>query len=415
MRVLGSCRSSVLLAGLVACSSGDGGGGPNTPAAASLSAIAGNNQVGPAGAPLAASLAVVARDAASNPVAGVTVQWAVGSGGGSVSSASSVTDATGTATTSRTLGPNAGTQTTTATVSGLAPVTFQATAQIQGATQMALSTGNGQSDTVLATLATPLAVLVRDQNGAAVGGVTVNWTASGGSVSAPTSVTNASGIATITRTFGSGAGLQAAQAAVTGLAGSPVVFVLTATPGNASTIVKFSGDGATIAANGQVTHTVLATDAYTNARSGVTVNWTIGTGGGTLSTMQSVTAGNGTASTVRTLGDGVGTRTTLAAADPSLSPASLTFTTVAAPVVVVGPGITFAPATVTISAGGSVLWQWAAANSLPHNVTFAGGAITTIDTRTAGTEARVFAAAGTYSYECTIHGSAMAGQVVVNP
>lgn len=199
-----------LVAGWLACSSDDGGG--PTPTAASVAVNAGNLQVGTAGQALATQLSVIVRDASNNPLAGVNVTWAAASGGGSVNPTTSATNASGIATTSRTLGAGAGAQTTTATVTGLAPVTFNAVAQIQGATQMALSAGGNQTDSVLATLAVALAVLVRDQNGAVVPGVVVVWTVTGGgSVSASTSTTNASGVATITRTFGPVAGGQAAH------------------------------------------------------------------------------------------------------------------------------------------------------------------------------------------------------------
>lgn len=75
----------------------------------------------------------------------------------------------------------------------------------------------------------------------------------------------------------------------------------------------------------------------------------------------------------------------------------------------------FDPATLTVSAGQRVTWQWAGSN--PHNVTW----VTTSGagnspTQTTGTYSRDFSAAGTYEYYCTIHGtptSGMRGSVVV--
>ena len=65
------------------------------------------------------------------PVAGATVAFAVATGAGSVAGASATTDAGGLASTIWTLGPGAGTQTVSASASGLlgSPITFTATAR----------------------------------------------------------------------------------------------------------------------------------------------------------------------------------------------------------------------------------------------------------------------------------------------
>src|SRR5207302_1906912 len=160
---------------------------------------------------------VIVRDASNNPVQGVgvtfapasgggsvTVAWAAASGGGSVNPTSSVTDAAGYASTTRTLGPTPGTQTTTASAAGLTPVTFSVTAQVGGATQMAISGGQGQTDTVGQTLPVPLSVRVADALNNPVAGVTISWSVvdGGGSVNPLTSSTNSSGIASTSWTLG---------------------------------------------------------------------------------------------------------------------------------------------------------------------------------------------------------------------
>jgi len=88
----------------------------------------GDAQAGPAGSGLAEPLVVQVTDAYGNGVAGVTVQWEVTAGGGSVDPATSVTDATGLASTRLTLGPTAGPNAVVARPRGLAPVVFTATA-----------------------------------------------------------------------------------------------------------------------------------------------------------------------------------------------------------------------------------------------------------------------------------------------
>ena len=98
--------------------------------AARLVASGGDAQTGPAGTTLPVRYAVKATDAYGNGVRGVAVAWAVQTGGGTISPAAATTDSTGTSTATRTLGPFAGTQTATASATGLAgsPVTFTATA-----------------------------------------------------------------------------------------------------------------------------------------------------------------------------------------------------------------------------------------------------------------------------------------------
>ena len=91
--------------------------------------------------------------------------------------------------------------------------------------------GEDQTGIVGATLVAPLSVKVTTEAGAPVAGVTVNWTAaSGGNVSAPTSTTNAQGIAQVLRTLGPTPGPYATQAEVAGLSGSPILFHATAMP-----------------------------------------------------------------------------------------------------------------------------------------------------------------------------------------
>ena len=115
----------------LACGGGGGGGGmgPCMPGAATqLVKTGGDAQSWYFNNPLPASLSVTARDANNCPVPGVAVNWTVASGGGGVSPAQSTTSASGVASTTDSIG-SSGTQTVTATFTGLAtPVTFSVTA-----------------------------------------------------------------------------------------------------------------------------------------------------------------------------------------------------------------------------------------------------------------------------------------------
>lgn len=93
----------------------------------------GDNQTGTAGTTLPNPLVVQINDPSGNPQAGVTVDFAVTSGSGSVSPASAVTNASGQASTTLTLGAAPGAtnpvpNTVNATASGIGGVTFTTTA-----------------------------------------------------------------------------------------------------------------------------------------------------------------------------------------------------------------------------------------------------------------------------------------------
>jgi plastocyanin len=72
----------------------------------------------------------------------------------------------------------------------------------------------------------------------------------------------------------------------------------------------------------------------------------------------------------------------------------------------------FTPASVDISVGGTVTWTF---QSVTHNVTFAsgGGAPANIGNSTNTDVSRTFNTAGTFTYDCTLHGG-MTGTVIVH-
>ncbi|HJP57935.1 MAG TPA: hypothetical protein VJ847_13020 [Gemmatimonadales bacterium] len=93
---------------------------------AAAAATAGNNQSAALGSKLADSLVVTVADAAGNPVPGVIVNWSVTAG--TLNQLVDTTNGAGKSSVSWTLGSVAGEATATATVAGLTPVTFTATA-----------------------------------------------------------------------------------------------------------------------------------------------------------------------------------------------------------------------------------------------------------------------------------------------
>ncbi len=402
---------------LVTVECGGGGGGGTGPTPGSITATAGNNQIGAAGTALAESLAVIVRDQSGAALAGVNVAFAVTSGGGSVSPSSRTTGADGIAKTRRTLGPNAGTQTASATAGSLAPAQFSAVSQINGAVNIANSTAGPLTDTVTAIKAESLTVLVTNQNATPVQGIAVSWAATGGSVSAASVPTNASGLSKVRFTYGTVAGNQSATATVTGLVGSPITVTLNATAGTAVGIAKTAGDNSTAPPGSMVGYTVQSRDTHGNAKGGVTIDWAADSGGGSITPAQNTTQANGNASATRTLGSGTGNQTATATAAGLPSSPTLTFRTNA--VVVTSVQVDnnfFSPQSITVPLNTTVSWEWQG-TTLSHNVTFAGGAGAPADipNRTSGTVTRTFNQAGTFNYSCTNHPPNMIGTVTVTP
>jgi uncharacterized protein YjdB len=80
--------------------------------------------------------------------------------------------------------------------------------------------------------------------------------------------------------------------------------------------------------------------------------------------------------------------------------------------VTAGADLQFQPAAVDIAVGGTVTWNF---QSITHNVTFASatGAPANIGNTTNASASRTFTTAGTFLYDCTLHGG-MSGRVVVH-
>lgn len=97
-------------------------------------------------------------------------------------------------------------------------------------TDMVLDKGNGQVGEAGVALPESLSVRITNLKGDPVEGVTVEWAVltGGGTVSAPTSVTSATGVAQTSFVLGSFVGEQKAQALAGSLAGSPITFTVTA-------------------------------------------------------------------------------------------------------------------------------------------------------------------------------------------
>ena len=265
--------------------------------AAGIAPLSGDGQSGQVGATLALPLVVVVTDALGNPIPGFTVDWTV-TGGGSVSLASTTTDASGQASVTRTLGPAAGAQTAVATATGLAgsPVTFTHTATAGTATGVTKVSGDNQSGSPSTELALPLVVQVLDGAGNPIPNRPLTWTIGegGGGVSEVNTTTDAQGNASTRWTLGPGVGRNTVNAVVSGLA--PATFTATATAGTPSDANStVSASPGTINVGGSSTVTVTVRDATNNPVAGVSVTPASSGSGNTFTPASAPTGGNGVA------------------------------------------------------------------------------------------------------------------------
>ena len=182
---------------------------------------------------------VVVKDANGLVLSGITVDFAITAGGGSVTGATQVTDGQGIATVgSWKVGQAAGVNTMTATVSTLQAVTFNATGTAGPAASVVIAGGNSQTGPAGSALPTPLEVEVRDAFSNPVPLALVAWaTADGGSLAPASGPTDASGHAQSSWTLGLVATSQSATATVGTL--PPVTF--TATVGLPQITLSFPG------------------------------------------------------------------------------------------------------------------------------------------------------------------------------
>jgi plastocyanin len=298
------------------------------------------------------------------------------------------------------------------------------------------TSGDQQQGLVGSQLADPLSVTVTTA-GAAAAGVTVNWStsAAGGAVG-PTSVaTDANGVASTLWTLGTTSGAQTATATVSGATGSPATFSATALAAAAAVLEEADGNGQTGEINTALAEPVQArvTDEFGNAVADVPVSWTATGAAVSAPTVPSDAAG--ISQVAVTLGGTAGPITIIAASE-ALEGSPVTFTATATEPAAIPTTASVAvqdnnflsvrnattnPAVDTVAVGGSVTWTWAASTGAPHNITppdsptFTGRE--TVDPPPLpAPHTATFAAAGTYTYYCTFHGSpgsGMSGRIVV--
>ena len=308
--------------------------GEETRVPAALDIVSGDQQQGVVGTELANPLVVRVKDASGIPIVGQLVNFRVTSGGGSIFAGSAITNALGIVQDRWTLGtstaedqrvearavdPNTG--------AAIVFASFSATPLPGPAHSLTKSGGDTQSGTVGQALAQPLVVRLADQFNNPIPGATVGWqvVSGGGTVTASSSVTNASGNASIGWTLGNAPGANQVSATRTGL--PSVTFTGTANVGSPSGITILGGNGQTGVVGTALPQAlaVRVTDALGNSIPSATVTFTVSAGGGSV-TPSATTNASGEASGSWVLGGVVGTQNVTASAGTATAGFSATAT-----------------------------------------------------------------------------------------
>lgn len=313
----------------------------------------GNSQSTTINTTLPSPFVVQVIDIANRPVSGVPVSFTIdanslptGALGQSISTTYALTDSTGRASTTLTLGNKVGVYSVLATSPGLtnSPIIFTALATPGQPASLIAVRGDGQTRRVGLQLQEPFVLGVYDQGGNPVPGRQVQFTissvpvgATGQSISTSGALTNNLGQASTILTLGNQPGEYIVTAAVVGYSGTPVNFRATAQPLGASAIAQASGNlqVGLIRSTLPVPLTVRVVDQIGNPVEDVTVTFTFatlpsGTVGHRLSATTVQTDSSGQASTTLTLGTKVGVYI-VHASSPGLSGSPVVFTATALP------------------------------------------------------------------------------------
>ena len=299
--------------------------------------VSGDGQAAPKLSTLLDPLTVRVEDGFQNPVEGVTVEFVVIAGGGSVQPTSTSTDVGGLATTQWTLGAPLGDQSVSIMVDPLLPTTVSAVATIVPQLVQILD-GDGQTGIVGEPLPNPPSVRVLDPGGAPVSLLDVDFSVSanggllesmdGTEVSPNLTVrTDAMGDATVGGwILGTTPGTHEVTVEVPGLV--PVVLTAMAEIGPPALLVKVSGDqqSGVVGTLLDVPLVVRVTDTQGNPVAGSTITFGAASGDGSVFPTQVTSDSNGTAATDWTLGSSQGSQSVGASIEAG---AMVTFTATA--------------------------------------------------------------------------------------
>lgn len=308
-------------------------------AAAHLDVNAGDNVTAVINSTTSPAPSVRVTDAAGNPVSGATVTFTADGGRGSTTPANGQVQsgANGIATLGAwTMSGTAGAHTLTATLNSLT-VTFHATASTAAPSTIVKISGDSQTDTAGTVAADPLIVRVGDGTNNVAGAV-VTWTVTNGKINGSTStvttITDATGQASVDLTLGETAGTGVTSAVATIGNGANVMFTASAVAGAPAKLAITTQPASSVTAGSTLPSiTVGLRDQFGNAATGtnaVTLDFGTNPGGGLLggTRTQNAVAGTATFSDLSILKAGVG-YTLVASASGLTSATTSAFTVVA--------------------------------------------------------------------------------------
>jgi hypothetical protein len=327
--VWGNARGSVRIIATLLNGVADTAAFTITLPAARLALVSGQGQSASIGKALASPVVFRVEAADGIPVAGVPVTFAVTTGGGTLSSASAVSDVNGQVSTVWTLGELIGEQVMQASVAGLtgSPVSVAATGLDRLASALAFTASPSAS--VAGTEFAPVVVAVRDADGIVVtsfnGGVTVTLDpgsvgGTGATLVSPTggvmTVMAVAGVATFPGLRVNRAGSDFRLLATAGAIASAVSPPFTVSPAAPAALAITSGNGqtGTVGSIAPVALGVRLRDAFDNGIAGATISFAVTAGAASVAPATVTTDANGNASAQLTLGDLAGTVTVRATA-----------------------------------------------------------------------------------------------------
>jgi hypothetical protein len=291
--------------------------------AATITTSSGDHQTGTPTAVLGAPLAVAVSDIYGNPVSGFAVSWSATAGGGSVASATTTTNAAGIATDNWTLGTALGAQSASAFSAGLggSPIAFGATSVAGVATKLVMSVVPAS---VVAGVAIGPTITVQARDGlnnvqsSFTGNVALSLAANPGDVSlgGVTTVAAVNGVATFSGLSLPRVAVGYKIAAASGTLAPDTSVAFAVTPAAAASAVITGGSAQTGSVSSALAAplSVSVSDAFGNPVGLVSVQFTIASGGGALSSAAVPTNAAGVATTTWTLGALTGAQSVTAVA-----------------------------------------------------------------------------------------------------
>jgi plastocyanin len=385
---------------LLAAACGGGGGDNATvtapPVAASVTVSGATGSLGAIGR--TRQYGAVVATASGAPIPGATVSWNSSNAAVATINASGLATVTGN-----------GTTTITASSGGITSAGVTLTAQ-QVVAAVTVASPSGLVDSLPTSgLTRQFTATARDSLNNAIGGPTFAWSSSNSAVA---SVNATTGLVTIGTTVGS-ATISATTGGITGSQGIAAALVVTS--------IAFTPTSATITTNaGTQPVSVVMKDAAnaTVIPGALTIFWT-----SRNTAVATVATNPPTGATLTAAGNGSTFLVVQFGTKRDSIPVTVSGQGASAPnAVAVNVGDFFFTsvrngtsntAVDTVAVGGTVTWTWG--GSFSHNVQSTGApSFTSSPTKAgSGTYQFTFPSAGTFQYNCVVHGSAMTGTIVV--